>query len=184
MHPILSESKRSFAQAVQHLLAELSAIRTGRANAAIVENIPVAAYGAVMNVKGTASIAVPDPKTITVTPWDKALLKEIEKGIRDAGTGLHPVNEGTLIRITMPALTEENRKQLIKVVGAKLEECRTTVRRNREEYKAMILNAEKEKEIAEDERYKLTDELDMLTAAVNEEIAKIGAEKEKEVMTI
>jgi ribosome recycling factor len=184
MHPILSEAKRSFNQAVEHLRKELSAIRTGRANAAVVENINVSAYGNLMPVKGVASIAVPDAKTIVVEPWDKSLIKEIEKGIRDGGVGLNPVNEGTLLRISMPQLTEESRKALIKVVKEKLEECRGTIRRNREEYKGMIVNAEQQNEIAEDERYKLTDELDKQTTEINEDIKKVGEEKEKEVMTI
>jgi len=184
MHPILIESKKSFNLAVEHLKKELSAIRTGRASAAIVENLMVMAYGNLMPVKGVASIGIPDAKTVVVDPWDKSLMKEIEKGIRDAGTGLNPVNEGTLLRISMPQLTEESRKALIKVVKEKLEECRGVVRRNREDYKAMIAAAEADKEIAEDERYKLQDELDKIVADVNDEIKSIGEDKEKEVMTI
>src|SRR5512141_1687921 len=116
MHPILLTGKDEFQAAVEHFKHELAGIRTGRANSATVENIMVMAYGSAMPVKGVASIGVPDAKTITVDPWDKSLIKEIEKGIRDAGVGLNPVNEGALLRISMPALTEESRRSLLKVV--------------------------------------------------------------------
>jgi ribosome recycling factor len=184
MNDLLAAFKPDFQKTIDHLKTELSSIRTGRASAAVIENITVNAYGGAMPVKGVASIGVPDAKTITVDPWDKSLIKEIEKGIRDAGTGLNPVNEGTLLRITVPQLTEENRRALTKVVGEKIEEARERIRAAREECKEAIIGAERAKEIAEDERYKLTDELEKMVGRMNDEIKKIGEEKEKEIMTI
>jgi ribosome recycling factor len=184
MNDLLAAFKPDFQKAIDHLKTELSSIRTGRASAAVIENITVNAYGGAMQVKGVASIGVPDAKTITVDPWDKSLIKEIEKGIRDAGTGLNPVNEGTILRITVPQLSEENRRALTKVVGEKIEEARERIRAAREECKETIIGAERAKEIAEDERYKLTDELEKMVGRMNDEIKKIGEEKEKEIMTI
>jgi ribosome recycling factor len=184
MHPILSTGKDEFQTAIEHLKKELAGIRTGRANSAVVEDIQVMAYGAPMPVKGVASIGVPDAKTITVDPWDKSLIKDIERGIRDAGVGLNPVNEGTLLRISMPQLTEESRKQLLKTVGDKSEHARERIRGSREEVKSLIISAQNDGEIGEDERYRLQDELEGLVGNFNDEIKKIVEEKEKEVMTI
>jgi ribosome recycling factor len=184
MNPILATGKDEFQAAIEHLKKELSGIRTGRANAAVVEDIQVPAYGATMPVKGVASISVPDAKTITVDPWDKSLIKEIEKGIRDAGIGLNPVNEGTLLRISVPQLTEETRKQLAKVIGEKTEQARERIRGSREEVKGLIISAQGDGDITEDERYRLQDELEELVGKFNEEIKKMSEEKEKEIMTV
>lgn len=184
MNPILLAGKDEFHATIEHLKKELSGIRTGRANTAMIDNVMVMAYGAPMPVKGVASIGIPDAKTITVDPWDKTLLKEIEKGIRDAGVGLNPVNEGTMLRIGVPQLTEESRKQLVKVIGEKSEDARERVRSTREDIKGMIIESQQSGEIPEDERYRLQDELEMLVGNYNEEIKKIVEEKEKEIMTI
>jgi ribosome recycling factor len=184
MNDLISVFKPDFQKTIEHLRTELTSIRTGRASAALVENIQIEAYGSNMSVKGVAGIGVPDAKTITVDPWDKSLIKNIEKGIRDAGVGLNPVNEGTLLRIVIPQLSEENRRELAKVIGEKVEEARERVRGTREECKETIILAERDKEIAEDERYKLTDELEKLVGQYNDELKKIGEDKEKEIMTI
>ena len=184
MHDLIAAYKSDFYKAADHLKTDLSSIRTGRANAALVQDIPVEAYGGTMPVKGVAGIGVPDAKTITVDPWDKSLIKNIEKGIRDAGVGLNPVNEGALLRIVIPQLTEENRRELVKVVREKVETARERVRGIREECKEAVILAERDKEISEDERYQLTDELEKLVGAVNDSLKNIGEEKEKEIMTI
>ena len=184
MNPILSTGKDEFQLVMEHLKKELSGIRTGRANSAVVENITVMAYGSPMPVKGVASIGVPDAKTITVDPWDKSLIKEIEKGIRDAGVGLNPVNEGALLRISMPSLTEESRRQLLKVVGEKTEEARENIRGIREDVKSFIIGAMNDGDITEDERYHLQDELEAMVGGFNDQIKALAGEKEKEMMTI
>jgi ribosome recycling factor len=184
MHPILLSGKDEFQAHIEHLKRELSGIRTGRANSAVIENITVMAYGSPMNVKGVASIGVPDAKTLTVEPWDKSLIKEIEKGIRDAGVGLNPVNEGTILRITMPQPTEESRRQIIKTMREKLEDCREKIRGTREEVKDMIISAQNEKDISEDERYHLQDELERLVGVYNDEVKQLGDGKEQEMLAI
>jgi len=184
MNPILLTGKDEFQLVMEHLRKELSGIRTGRANSAVVENIMVDAYGSQMPVKGVASIGVPDSRTITVEAWDKSLLKAIEKGIRDAGVGLNPVNEGTLLRISMPQMTEETRRQLTKVVGEKSEEAREKIRGTREDVKSLIISAMNDGDITEDERYHLQDELEAMVGGFNEQIKALADEKEKEMMTI
>ncbi len=184
MHDLIAMFKPDFQKSIDHLKLGLTSIRTGRATSALVENIQVEAYGGSMPVKGVAGIGVPDAKTITIDPWDKSLIKNIEKGIRDAGVGLNPVNEGTMLRIVIPQLSEENRRELTRVVGEKIEEARERLRSTREECKETIITAEREKEIAEDERYQLTDELEKLVGQFNDDVKKIGEDKEKEIMTI
>jgi len=184
MNPILLTGKDEFQLVMEHLKKELSGIRTGRANSAVVENIMVDAYGSQMPVKGVASIGVPDSRTITVEAWDKSLMKEIEKGIRDAGVGLNPVNEGALLRISMPQMTEETRRQLTKVVGEKSEEAREKIRGIREDVKGLIISAMNDNEVTEDERYHLQDELEAMVGSFNDQIKALADEKEKEMMTI
>jgi ribosome recycling factor len=184
MNPILLTGKDEFQLAMEYLKKELSGIRTGRANSAVVENITVMAYGSPMAVKGVASIGVPDARTITVDPWDKSLIKEIEKGIRDAGVGLNPVNEGALLRISMPQLTEESRRALLKVIGEKTENAREKIRGTREDVKGLIIGAMNDGEVTEDERYHLQDELEAMVGGFNDQIKTLAEEKEKEIMTI
>jgi len=184
MNPILLTGKDEFQLIMEHLKKELSGIRTGRANSAVVENIMVDAYGSQMPVKGVASIGVPDPRTITVEAWDKSLLKEIEKGIRDAGVGLNPVNEGTLLRISMPQMTEETRRALTKVVGEKSEEAREKIRGVREDLKGLIISAMNDGEVTEDERYHLQDELEAMVGSFNDMVKELVESKGKEMMTI
>ena len=184
MTDILSNFQPAFEQVLEHLRAELSGVRTGRANPSLVENVQVEAYGSRTPLVGLASLSVPDARTILIDPWDKSLLKDIEKGIIEAKLGVNPVVQGQQIRIALPMMTEENRKNLIKVVNEKLEQARIGVRGVRDQAKAEIQRAEKENEIAEDQKYKLLEQLDKVAAGFNERIKNIGAEKEKEVMTI
>lgn len=169
---------------LEFLKSELAGLRTGRASAVMVEGILVDAYGGKMPLKSVASINIPDAKSIVVDPWDKSLVKEVEKAIRDSGKGLNPVNEGNFLRITIPALTEETRKGLAKIVGDKSEEARVRMRHLREQIKDDIMTAEELKEIAEDERYKLQEDLDKKVSDLNAVIREIATEKEKELMTV
>lgn len=180
----IQESKSEFQKVIEHLKKELSQFRTGRATPALIEDIKVEAYGSVMDMKAVGSIQVTDPKTLAVEPWDKNLLKDIEKAILAADIGINPVNDGKVIRLPMPKLTEETRKDLIKVMGKKLEEARVGVRRVRDEVKEKILAEEKAKKIAEDERYRAQDALDKMASEFNETVKKMGEEKEKEIMTV
>lgn len=168
----------------EHLKEELSHLRTGRANAAILDTILIEAYGTRMNLKGIASITVPDPKTITVEPWDKSMLKEIEKSILASNIGLNPVNDGKVVRLVMPPMTEEFRKDLIKVVNQKLEAARVSLRQLRDEIRDKIATEDKAKTITEDDRFALQEKLEKVMKEQNESLKQMAEEKEKEIMTI
>ncbi len=184
MHTVIDDFRSEFEQVIEFFRSELNGLRTGRANAAIVEDLPVEAYGGTLNVKGVGSILVPDAKTIMIEPWDKALTKEIEKAVRNASIGVNPVVDGTRIRITLPPLTEEGRKELVKIVGKKAEETHIGIRSVRERAKDELGRMEKEKEISEDERFRLQEALENAVKFWNDKVRELTAEKEKEIMTI
>lgn len=173
-----------FTKIIDHLKTELGSLRTGRANAAILDSVQVQAYGQSMPLKGIASISVPDARTIAVEPWDKGLLKEVEKAIAEAKLGINPVNEGHLIRLPLPALTEESRKDLIKVLNQKLEQSRITARQLRDTVRDKIMQEEKEKLIGEDQRFRFQQKLDEMVKEINDKIKAMGEEKEKDIMTV
>ena len=180
----IADHKPEFQKAIDHFHHELSALRTGRANPMLVDGVTVEAYGTMMPLKSVASIAVPDPRTLQIEPWDKALLKAVEKGVLAANIGLNPIVDATVVRIAMPQLTEENRRELVKIMHKRLEDARVAIRGVREKVRNAILDAEKAKTISEDERYRLQEELEKMTAHYTDEIKTVGEEKEKEIMTV
>jgi ribosome recycling factor len=150
----------------------------------LVEDLAVEAYGSTMSVKGVGSILIPDSKTIIIEPWDKSLTKEIEKAIRQAPIGVNPVVDGTRIRVTLPLLTEEGRKELVKIINKKAEETHIGIRGVREKAKDLLGRMEKDKEITEDERFRLQEALEATVKIWNDKIRDMAAEKELEIMTI
>lgn len=180
----LNVFKGEFDKIIEFLKTDIAGLRTGRANTALVENIMVEAYGIRQSLKSVASISIADPKTINVEPWDKGLLAAVEKGIRDSGIGINPVNDGRLIRVCLPELTVERRAELVKVLHQKLEGARISVRKIREDIKNTIIEEEKGKNISEDERYSLQDQLEETVKKYNEEIKVVGEEKEKEITNV
>lgn len=180
----IDEHKAEFQAALDHLHKELSGLRTGRASAALVEDIRVEAYGQGMDLKSMASITTPDAKTIQIEPWDKGVVKEIEKALVDANLGMQPNVAGTVIRLVMPPMTEENRKQMVKVLGQKEEHAKVAVRNVREKIKTAIQKDEKDKMISEDERRRMLEQLDKVVAEWNETIERVAQEKEREIMTV
>lgn len=173
-----------FQKVIDHLKIELGGIKTGRATPALVENIEVEAYGSKMPLKGVASINVQDPQTLYIEVWDKGLIKDIERAIASTGSGLNPVSDGRGLRIAMPKLTEERRKEVVKLMREKLEEARIGVRKERDEAKSKIVSAENSGDISEDEKFRLLSDLDKMSGEFNEKIKKMGEEKEREIMTI
>ena len=184
MHTVIEDFRSEFEQVILFFKSELGSLRTGRANAAMVEDIPVEAYGSMMSVKGVGSILIPDAKTIIVEPWDKSLTKEIEKAIRQASIGVNPVVDGSRVRLTLAPLTEEGRKELVKIVNKKAEEAHIGIRGVREEAKTEIGRMEKEKEISEDERFRLQEALEATVKIWNDKVRQLSAEKEQEIMMI
>lgn len=180
----ISDFKPEFAKAIEYLKQDITGLRTGRATTAMVEDIQVEAYGTRQPLKAVASITVADPKTLNVDPWDKSLMAAVEKGLRDSGLGINPVNDGRLIRLCLPELTVERRQELAKVLHQKLENARISVRKIREEARDMIAEAEKENSVTEDEKYRLQEELDKMVKDFNEQIKDIGEKKENEINTV
>ena len=176
--------KEHFEKTITHLRHDISSLRTGRATPALVEDITVDAYGTKQPLKSAASISVADAKTLTVDPWDKSLIQVVDTAIRQSDLGINPVNDGTLIRLPLPDLTAERRADLIKVLHKKLEEARIAIRKIREEIRRSIDVAEKSKEISEDEKFGLYDEVESLVKEYNQKVRQVGDEKEKEIQTI
>jgi len=176
--------KEEFDKSITFLRQDISTLRTGRATPALVEDILVVVYGTKQPLKAVASISVADAKTINVEPWDKSIMNDIDKSIREGNLGFNPVNDGKLIRIPLPELNSERRAELIKVLHGKLENTRISIRKIREEVKKQIDAAFKNKEIAEDEKFQMEDELEKLVKEYNAQIKEIGEKKEIEINTI
>ncbi|NUM25414.1 MAG: ribosome recycling factor [Candidatus Buchananbacteria bacterium] len=184
MEPLLDIHKKELDKSLENLNNDLATMRVGRANPMIVENILIEAYGAKTPLKQLASISVPEARTILIQPWDKTISKDIEKGIVLANIGINPVNEGAQIRLSVPPLTEESRKELVKAVGEKMEKAKIAIRQIRDKVRDDIAKQEKNKEITEDDKYALQKKLDDLVKEYNEKIKLVGEKKEKEIMTI
>lgn len=176
--------KEDFDKVIDHLKNDITSLRTGRATPALVEDITVEAYGSRQALKTLATINVQDAKTLAIDPWDKSLVQAIDTAIRNSQLGINPVNDGRLIRLPLPDLTKERRQELIKVLHQKLETARISIRKVREEIRDNIDKKEKNKEMSEDEKYKLQDELEKWVKDYNEKIKSVGEEKEKEINTI
>lgn len=173
-----------FTKIMERFKGDLDQLRTGRANASILDMVMVEAYGSRTALKGLASVAVPDARTLTVEPWDKSILKEVEKAIVEANIGLNPINDGRLIRLVMPAMTEESRKNLLKVMGQKAESARISVRQLRDNIRDKVVAEEKAKTLNEDQRFQMQEKLDKTVKDYNDKIKLMAEAKEKEIMTI
>ncbi len=177
-------AKPDFENVIEHFEKELKNIRSGRANAAMVEHVKVEAYGSTMDVKSVASISIPDAKTIQIEPWDKGVTKDLEKALIAANLGMSPSVTGTTIRLNMPPMTEENRRDQVKIVHQRGETARISIRSVREQVREQILKQEKDKIIGEDERFRLMDVLEKEVSDFNKKVDELVKEKEEEVMTI
>lgn len=184
MNKYISDKQEEFNKAIDFFKKDIANIRTGRANPAMLDAVQVDSYGTKTPLNGLASITVPEARSILITPWDKNVIKDIEKAIVSADLGVSVVNEGDKIRLTVPQLTEENRRDLVKKLNEKMEAARVSVRQAREEIKSDIEQAEKDKEIDEDDKFRFIKELDDEAREKNDELKKIRDGKEKEVMTI
>lgn len=171
-------------KSIESFVNDLSKIRTGRAHTSLLDHIVVDYYGAATPLTQAANVSVEDARTLSVTAWDKSMVAAIEKAILESDLGLNPATAGTVIRIPIPALTEERRKDLIKVVKAEAEKARVAVRNIRRDVISDVKTLEKEKEISKDEQKKAETDVQGLTDSNIEEIDEILAEKEKELMEI
>ncbi|MHB8084928.1 MAG: ribosome recycling factor [Dehalococcoidia bacterium] len=179
---LLKNADLKMRKTIEALAKELAGIRTGRASPALVEHIKVDYHGVITPLIQLASISVPEPKTIAIHPWDRSIINNVDKAILKSDLGLNPINDGTIIRITIPALTEERRKDLVKVVHKRLEESRISVRNIRREVVDELKSAEKNKEISQDQDIRASEQLQKLTDSHIESINKIGKDKEAEIL--
>lgn len=184
MNSYLESSAHRFEQAIEFFKSDIATLRTGRANPGLLEGIEVEAYGSKMPLNGVGNIAVSDGRSLVITPWDKGVIKDIEKALVAADLGVGVVNEGDKIRLTVPALTEENRKELVKKLNGKLEEARIAIRQIRDEVKQAIEKAFDDKEMSEDDKFRFIKELDETIAQHNDSLKELRDHKEKDIMTI
>jgi len=177
-------AKTRMEKAVDDFRKDLATIRTGRANASLLDNIRVDYHGTPMPVNQLGTMTVPDPSMIVIAPWDPSAVALIDKAIRTSDLGLNPTNDGKVVRVPIPSLTEERRKDLVKQLHKVLENHRTAVRNIRRDIKEAIDKLEKEKKISQDEQKRALDELEKLSHAETKKIEELSAAKEKEVMQI
>jgi len=180
----LHDLDRKMKASLDHFRKELSRLRTGRANLGIFEDIKVDYYGVQTPVNQTARIGIPDPSLITVAPYDQSVLEAIDKAIRSADLGFNPINDGKMLKIPVPPLDEERRREIVKKVKKMLEDEKTALRNLRRETKEFIEELEKEKEIGEDEKFKGLEDLQKMTDDFTKKIEEVAAAKEKEIMQI
>jgi ribosome recycling factor len=180
----MAETDTRMKHTIQSLEDDLSAIRTGRASPAIVEHLPVDYYGVPTHLMQLASISVPEPRVLLIRPFDPATLKTIEKAILASDLGLTPNNDGKAIRLNLPVLTEQRRKDLVKMVHARLEEARVSSRNIRRDVLKDMREFEKEKLISEDDLKRGEDDLQKLTDKTIQIIETVGFKKEKEIMEV
>jgi ribosome recycling factor len=176
------ETHEKMSKAIEVARKEFAGIRTGKASPALLDPILVDYYGSQMKINQIASISVPEAKLIVIQPWDKSVLDSIQKAIQKSDLGLNPTNDGKLIRIAIPALTEERRKDLVKLVKKKAEEARVTIRNIRRNANDQIKELEKEGAITEDEKIKSLDKFQKITDDYINKINEIAEQKEKEIM--
>jgi len=183
MNDYLEARQQDFANALGFFKKEISALRTGRIDPSMLDGVQVEAYEAQNPINAVANIGVSDA-SIIITPWDKAVLKEVEKAIVAANLGFGVVNEGDKIRLTIPPLTEENRKDLVKHLNEKMEKTRIIIRQARDHVKSDIEKDFDEKEISEDDKFRFIKELDEFSAEQNVELKNLRDNKEKDIMEI
>jgi len=180
----MAQAKARMEKAVDDFRKELASVRTGRANVALLDHIRVDYHGTPMPINQLGTLAVPEPTLIIVSPWDPGAVNLIDKAIRTSDLGLNPVSDGKVIRVPIPALTEERRKDLVKHVHKVLENHRTAVRNIRRDVKEAIEKLEKEKKISEDDRKRSIEELEKLTHQETKKLEDLSATKEKEILEI
>jgi ribosome recycling factor len=173
-----------FDKAIEHFKHELSGLRTGRASAALVDGLMIDSYGSKMPLGHVATITIPDSRTIAIQPWDKSNMQAVEKAIQTSNLGLNPVNDGNLIRLSIPPMTEERRKEMVKVVGQLEEQARIAIRNSREELMKELKRSQEDNEITEDELENSKEDLQKVVDSYNEQIKELAQNKEQEVMTI
>ena len=180
----LADAEQRMGKAVDALRRELATVRTGRANPALVDHLRVDYHGTPLPLNQLASVTVPEARLLTIQPWDKGALDAIEKAIQKSDLGLNPSNDGSVIRLVIPQLTEERRRDLVRVVHKKVEEGRVAIRNVRRDAHEMLRELLREKEISQDEEHRAQDRLQKVTDRLIGEADEVGEEKERELLEV
>ena len=175
----MTRDKSEFEQILTYYRQDIASIRTGRATPALVEDLPVEAYGQKMTIKELASISTPEPRTVVIQPWDKGVLEAISSAIQKSSVGLAPIADGDQIRLNMPALTEERRKEFVKLLKSKTEDARVKIRRVREDIHKKFQNDEV---MTKDDVFSAREDLQKLVDQYNHTIEELEKKKEGELM--
>src|SRR5277367_4826030 len=178
----LAQARARMEKAVEDFRKDIGGIRTGRANVSLLDTIRVDYHGTPMPINQLAALTVPDPATIMISPWDPGAVALIDKAIRTSDLGLNPANDGKVVRVPIPALTEDRRKDMVKHLHKVLENHKTAVRNIRRDIKEAIEKLEKEKKISEDEKKRSLDELEKLSHSETGKVESLSEAKEKEIM--
>jgi ribosome recycling factor len=180
----LAQAKARMEKAVEDFRKELAGVRTGRANVSLLDHVRVDYHGTSMPLNQLGTLSVPDATMIMISPWDASAVPMIDKAIRTTDLGLNPTNDGKVVRVPIPPLTEDRRKDMVKHIHKVLENHRTAVRNIRRDIKEAVEKLEKDKKISEDDRKRSLDELEKLTHSETKKIEDFSALKEKEVLEI
>jgi ribosome recycling factor len=180
----LNDLRTKMEKSLEALKKEISRVRTGRASLAILDGIRVNYYGVPTPLSQVASLSIPESRTITIQPWDSKIVGEIEKAIQKSDLGLTPLSDGKIVRIQIPPLTEERRRELVKVIRRMEEDCKVALRNIRRDGNEILKKAKKEKEISEDEQFKLQEEVQKMMDKSIEKVTEIVEAKSKEIMEV
>jgi len=180
---ILSDAQHRMSKAVEHLQHQLARVRTGRASVAMLDGIRVNHYGTPTPLQQVGSVSIPEPRLIVIQPWERSMLVEIEKAIKASDLGLNPTNDGAVIRIPIPPLTEERRKEIVKSCWKMAEEAKVAVRQVRRDALDHLKKAEKDEGFSEDDRRRAEEDIQRMTDRFVKEIDQIASRKENEIMT-
>ncbi len=184
INEIINQHKEQFSKVMDHFHHELSSVRTGRANPALLATVMVESYGAKVPLNQVANVTVSDAKTLTISPWDKSQLGEIEKGIQAANLGFNPSSDGVVVRVILPPLTEDRRKEMVKLVGQLAEQARIGIRQVREEIIKAVKKSEADGASTKDDVAAAQKKVQEVIDDYNKQIKDISEDKEKELMTI
>jgi ribosome recycling factor len=184
MNEVLKEQEERMSGAVESFRAELSRLRTGRASLALLDGITVDYYGTPTPINQVASLSVPDPTTIVIAPWEPKVLADVEKALLRSNLGLTPNNDGKVVRLVIPALTEERRRELVKVGHEAAEHTRNAIRQIRRDGNERIKKMEKDKKISEDDMHLGLEKIQKLTDAYVAKVSEILERKEKEILEV
>jgi ribosome recycling factor len=181
---LFTDAERRMQKAVEALKQDLAALRTGRASSALLERIQVDYYGTPTPINQVATVSVPEARLLVIQPWDRKMLTDIEKAIQKSDLGINPNNDGQVIRLNVPPMSEERRREMVKTLHKKMDEHKVAVRNIRRDVQDKLRDREKKKEVSEDELKRSTEKLQKLTDRFIDEMDKVGKSKEQEILEV